>query len=74
MATRTGCWVTRCPSCNDVVRHNHKCTGAPFDPPTPFDREQFDRWVEEAKAEARGMAATDAQTIEPLTLPIEETP
>lgn len=63
MATR---WITRCPSCGDVVHHNHRCRGA--EPPCPRPADFWDL-VEQARAEAR--AAEDAQTIEPLTLPLE---
>ena len=60
-------YPTRCPSCNGVVHHTHRCPGATPDPPTPKPAE-FWQWVQQARAEAAG----DAQTIDPLTLPLED--
>ncbi len=65
-------WITRCPTCGDVVHHNHRCPGAPAaDLPCP-PPENFWDLVEQARREH--LAAADAQTIEPLTLPLEVQP
>lgn len=61
-------WQTRCPTCGDPVHNNHRCRGAVPDPPCPKPSDFWDL-VEQARREHQ--AAADAQTIEPLTLPLE---
>lgn len=62
----------RCPVCHHWIHTNHRCRATqPSDPPTPFNRQEFERMMTEAREEARAQAAADAQAELPLTLPIE---
>jgi len=65
-------WLTKCPTCGDAVRHNHRCRGAVPDPPCP---PPSDFWDLVAQAKAEHQAALNPEPApQPLTLPIEETP
>lgn len=63
-------FITRCPTCEQTVHHNHRCPGAA--PKRRLDRQQFDRWRREAEQEARALAAADAQQELPLVLGDEQ--
>lgn len=56
-------FVTRCPTCDGVVHHNHRCPGARPDPPVPFDRQEFDRIRAAARAEVRAQHAAGEQLV-----------
>lgn len=51
-----------CPACDQPIYRNHHCrASALHDPPVPFNREEFNRMREEARAEAEAQANADAQ-------------
>lgn len=59
--------------CGQVVHRTHSCrrSALQLEPPTPLDRDEFNRVREESRREARAAAAADAQELLPLQLEVE---